>query len=85
MDGEQVLMMSHQTVQEFAQKSAQFDLKEYEMLMYEATCNLLASFAKLQRSSFELQTLQLEQKLIVEKKNHEKWMKENDSEEPSSE
>jgi roadblock/LC7 domain-containing protein len=45
---EQTIMMVMQTVQAFGEKCKTHKLTEYEVLMYEQCCNMVATFARIQ-------------------------------------
>lgn len=52
MDIFQLMAMTMQQCQEYAQKSAHTTLTEYEMLCYEQCCNTVAQFLKIKEMDF---------------------------------
>ncbi len=66
MDMPQYMAMTQQTIQEFAAKMAHFTLTEYEMLCYEASCQAVTMYHKIQE-------MNLRREMIKWLKDNPKW------------
>lgn len=76
---EQTIMMVMQTSQTFTEKSKTHTLTEYEALMYEQCCNMVATFCKIQDAIGRIQLLKIEQAEYAEQQAHDKWVRERDA------
>lgn len=70
---ENVILMVMKTTNDFGEKSKTQTLTEYEMLMYEQCCNLVAAFARQQNTIAQAQQLGLDRALHNSQEEHEKW------------
>jgi hypothetical protein len=55
-------------------------LSEYEVLMYEQLCNMIASFAKLSDVCWRKQILDTEREFRREEEEHQQWLAAQDQE-----
>lgn len=78
---EQTIMMVMQTVQTFAEAMKIRVLTEFEILMYEQCCNMVATFARQQDTVGRAQQLGMDRALYEHQQGHAKWQREIDANE----
>lgn len=78
---EQTILMAMQTCREFARKSYVTELTEYEMLMYEAICNLIAMYTRCHEVALRPSLLEAQRVAMLAEEEHEKWLKTRNTEE----
>jgi len=74
---EQLVMMVLQTCQNYAEKSSETHLTEYEMLMYERMCCYITSFCTLQQLFVRKQICETECETLQVEAQHKEWLKAN--------
>ncbi len=75
---EQMIMIMLQTCQVYSEKMERQPLAEYEVLLYEQLCNMVATFAKVQDVIGRVQLMELHKVEIAKQLELDQWQKDHD-------